>query len=211
MDFSQLPKMSKTPPVPANADGVPAEAAEAAVDDHPPVAQEAVATSPRSARHVPAYQHYDASPFGLSAVWISLICGLLCLMFGMNFIRWAGATLSGQTFNTNVTWNVGERAGQPVSYFELTGGTAWTETGLFLMGIALLLDAGLMLIAYRGGVPNRRLVMLAVVITGAAMLLNIAVAFYVFGMGILPFTSIIALLVGGMILFDHVPLLKRRA
>jgi hypothetical protein len=68
-----------------------------------------------------------------------------------------------------------------------------------------------MLIAYRGGVPNRRLVMLAVVITGAAMLLNIAVAFYVFGMGILPFTSIIALLVGGMILFDHVPLLKRRA
>src|SRR5687768_9905560 len=113
MDFSQLPKMSKTPAPPPQAE--------------PP---EMVA-SPTPSSAPPAYGvpyagpgAYYARPGGdLISIWISLIVGLICLMLGWSFARWLAAKASGNEFATGVNWVAGPKAGQPVSYFELQGGT----------------------------------------------------------------------------------------
>lgn len=197
MDFSQLPKMSDTPKPPP--------------EKQETEESEAPAARPREAVRPVEYAPMDGGfGFGFAFVWISLILGFILLMLGANFGRWATATLAGKPFNTGVNWTAGEKAGQMVEYFDLQGGTAWSETGLFLMGIALLLDALLMFLYFRRRAPSTAFVKGAIFFTGIALALNVFVAVKLFGMGILPLITMCAILVGGMILFDHVPLLKTR-
>lgn len=204
MDFSQLPKMSNTPKPSQSVDKKEIEAEET----------QASPAAPREARpkNVPLdYEMYDGS-FGFASVWISLVLGLILLMLGANFGRWAAATLSGKEFQTGVQWTdaAGERAGKMVGYFELQGGTAWSDAGLFLMGAALLIDAVLIALYYQRKKPSVALLLFAIFFTGAAMVLNLFVAVHLFSMGILPFLTMGALLVGGMMMFDHVPMVRSR-
>ncbi len=198
MDFSQLPKMSDTPKPPA------------------PETEEPTPRKSEESRQVIYAPSDGGLGFGIASVWISLILGVILLMLGGNFGRWAVANLSGKEFATGWLQPDGVT---PVKYFELqtimghpesAGGTAWSETGLFLMGIALLFDAALMFAFYRRGVPTRNLVIVAIFFTGIALALNVFVAFKLFAMGIMPLITMCAVLVGGMILFDHVPLLGKK-
>lgn len=191
MDFSQLPKMSNTPKSPASP-------------------EETRSSQPERVVYVPAE---GGMGFGFASVWISLILGLILMMMGANFGRWATAKLAGKPFNTGVEWSAaaGEKAGQMVEYFELQGGTAWSETGLFLMGVALLLDAVLMFLYYRSGRPATAIIWLAVLFTSVAMALNLFVAVRLFSFGMMPLMTMGALLVGGMMLFDHLPMLRSTA
>lgn len=192
MDFSQLPKMSDTPKPPA-----------------PPKPD-----APNEPRRAAVPLDYTQAPssvgFGFASVWISLIVGVILLMLGGNFGRWATARLTGHPFPTGVNWTTGDLAGQPVEYFELQGGTAWSEAGLFLMGVALLLDAVLLFSYLRGRFPSPNWLRAAILFVGAAMALNILVAFKLFGMGILPLMTVMALLPGGMMLFDHLATLREQ-
>lgn len=203
MDFSQLPKMSDTPKPPPPENDEPTETAPSRPRDPSAVA---------SAQPAINASMDGGFGFGFASVWISLILGFILLMLGANFGRWATATLAGKPFNTGVEWSAaaGDKAGQMVGYFDLQGGTAWSETGLFLMGIALLLDAMLMFVYFRRGAPSKALVLGAIFFTGLALAINVLVAIKLFGMGILPLITMCAILVGGMILFDHVPLLGAR-
>ena len=197
MDFSQLPKMSKTPPTPT-ADGELPQATPAAARDVVPEARVVYVPAP-----------YDA---GFGSVWLSLIAGLIFLAMGQTFGRWLVARASGREFATGVNWTAGPKEGTPVAYFELMGGTAWTDTGLFLMGVALLLDAAILGILASRGRHNRALVLIAVAVTSIAMVINAGVVAYVISIGItLPLTSLIALAVGGFVVFDHAPVLKSRS
>src|SRR5688572_6393201 len=102
MDISKLPRMSETnkhaPP--------PTEPAAAADAGDQPARRELPPAS---------YQSYEAARPGVGAeVWLSLIIGLILMMVGWTFARWAIATLTGQTFHTNVNWTAGPKAGQEV-------------------------------------------------------------------------------------------------
>lgn len=200
MDFSQLPKMSKTPP-----------SARAAED--PPTPSEAANAAPAIPEARPAERVvYVPTPYetGFGSIWLSVIAGIIFLAMGATFGRFLAAKLSGNTFATGVNWTAGPNQGQPVSYFDLQGGTAWSETGLFLMGIALLLDAAILAALASRGRPNQTLVLIAVALTSIAALINAAVVFYLFSIGIFPLASLIALAVGGFVVFDHAPMLKSR-
>ena len=132
-------------------------------------------------------------------IWLSLIFGLIFLFMGWNFARYAIATLGGPPFHTNVTWSMGPKAGQEVEYFELQGGVAYTQAGMFLFGLALLLEAIAMLAAHSGVPFKRGLVAFALLVTVLATLFNLFVAIKMFGMGIFPLMSAIAVAFGGYI------------
>jgi len=129
-------------------------------------------------------------------VWISVILGLVFVYMGWNFARYTIATLTGQTFHTNVTWNTGEKAGQEVAYFELMGGTAYTESGIFLFGVAMLLEAAAMLIFFSGAPMKRALITFALGVTVLALAYNAVVVMILMGMGIFPLMSILAVAFG---------------
>src|SRR5687767_12879484 len=162
MDISKLPRMSET-------------------NKHapPPVTPEQV-DPPEGARLQAAavdYRSYEAARPGVGAeVWLSLIIGLILMMVGWTFARWAIATLTGQTFHTNVTWTAGPKAGQEVDYFELQGFTAWTDAGLFLFGLAMVLEAAMLAVVYSRMGGKVALTALALLVTVLATALNLFVA-----------------------------------
>ena len=181
MDLSQLPKMSDTPkPPPAG-------------------------PLPPSARRTPSDVTGEVGPL---AVWISLVIGVIFCALGQTFARWAIATLAGKTFATNVNWTAGPKAGTPVTYFELMGGTAWSDAAFFTTGVALIADAVLLFFVYRG-VARRGLLAVALGLTGVALALNVGVAGYLFTLGLLPIATLVALLVSGMMLFEQLAIWRQ--
>jgi hypothetical protein len=182
MDISKLPRMSESgkhaPPPPDEADTRPGEA---------------------SPQRTPSdYRSYDAARPGVGAeVWLSLIIGLILIMVGWRFARWALATMTGQPFHTNTTWTSGPKAGQEVSYFELEGFTAWTETALFLFGLALVLEAAMLAVVYSRMGGKVALTAVAQLVTVLATGLNLLVAIKLLGIGIMPLMSALAVAFGG--------------
>ena len=204
MDMSKLPRLSQT-----NKDDAPAPIAGSAAAPPPPAPD----------RNVPDYQPrdgYAAADGGYdpgysvgAEVWISVILGIVFMFMGWNFARYAAATLTGRTFHTNVNWTEGEKAGQEVAYYDLQGGTAHTESGLFLFGLALVLEALAMLAAHAGAPGRRALVGFALLVTLAATGYNLFVVVRLFGMGITPLMSVIAVAVGGYMATYQWRLLKQ--
>jgi hypothetical protein len=196
MDMSKLPRLSQT-----NQQGVPADPA-ATLPPPPPSA--VPAEGPQHYRH--------ASDVGYSVgaeVWISAILGVVFLFMGSNFARFAAAKLSGGVYHTNVNWTAGEKEGQEVAYFDLQGGTAYTESGIFLFGLALVLEA-LSLLAAHVAAPGRKpLVGFALFVTLSATAYNLFVAIKLFGVGIPPMMTIIAVAIGGYMAAYQWRLLKQ--
>jgi len=196
MDLQKLPKFSTTPP-----------AAPPAPDD----AASRGAPPPPPAYATPTGYPMATDPVFASAgsAWLSLIIGIICLLLGQNFLRWLLATATGRPHATGVIWNAGPKAGQPVDYFELQGGTAWTDMGVFLMGVALLIDGGVMLWLLRGvGRWTVGLATLALGVTALAVLVNLGVAADFVRRGGLPLFSLLAVAIGGYMLFEYAGLLK---
>jgi hypothetical protein len=147
---------------------------------------------------------------GIGNAWISLVLGLLFTWLGFRFAKWAVATISGRTFDTGIPWTSGDKAGQMVEYWEIYGYAALTDMAMFTIGVALLLDALILFFAIRRGSVNRLLVMLGAGITAIALLVNIGVCVKLLGAGVTPIFSIVAILVGGFMFFDHVAMLHRK-
>jgi hypothetical protein len=183
MDVSKLPRLSETDkhaPPPSPPAQTPSEVGQ-------------VAPSPAD-RAMPA-QRVSA---GIGAeVWLSLIIGLILMMVGQSFARYAVAKLRGQPFHTNVNWTDGPKAGQEVEYYELEGFTAWTDTGIFLFGLAMVLEAAMLAIIYSRLGGKRALTGLALFVTILATGLNVYVCVKLFGGGIMPLMSALAVAFGG--------------
>src|SRR5688572_1808735 len=124
MDLSKLPKMSQTPPLP------PSE---------PP-------QSGDTQRPVPDYQPVTLDAGVGGAVWISIAIGAILMLFGRSFAAYLWAKARGIPHNTGVNWTAGPKAGQVVDYWELQGYTGWTDAGIFIFGLAMVLE-GIMLAA----------------------------------------------------------------
>lgn len=146
-------------------------------------------------------------------IWISSIVGIVLLLLGRSFAAWAFTTLTGGTYQTGLNWVTGPLAGQPVRYWELAGGIAWTDSGIFLLGLALILEAIVILAATSARRNPVALILFALVLTIAATVYNGVVAGILLTMDILPLLSILAFGFGGYIAAYEFRLLKhaRRA
>ena len=178
MDPSKLPSMSRTP-----------RPAEPAVDPAPPN------TAPVYGRAAPA------NPQAGPEVVISLAVGLVLMLIGWNFARWAATTLTGGTFHTYVNWTSGPKLGTEVAYFELTGYTAWSDAAVFLFGLALVIEGLALFAAGRWERGGPALVGLAIIITAVAVVLNAVAIVLLFSFGSQPIISILAVAFGFYILY----------
>jgi hypothetical protein len=185
MDLSKLPRLSETdkqtpPPPPSDASMPSARSA--------PVQADSIG-------------YATPSPLpggGISGqVWLSGIIGLLLVMFGWNFARFSIAKLTGQTFHTGVNWTSGEKAGQEVDYFDLQGYTAYTDAGIFLFGLAMVLEAVLLATVRNNTPASRAIVGFTLLVTVLATALNILVVGLLLKTGILPLMSGLAVAYGG--------------
>ena len=133
--------------------------------------------------------------------------GVICIYLGKQFGVWAAYTLSGQEFHTTMFWDLGLPTQKEVPYWQLANYTAHTEAGLFSLGIVLLIDAGLTVLA-RQGFMSLRMIQISLVLMMLTLLLNAGVAVMVFRMNVLPLYSLMAMLVGGIVFFTHLDSLK---
>ena len=185
MDISKLPKFSDSPP--------------------PPLPEE-----PQPAMPMPAEPSRQT---GIGAdIWVSLIIGLLFIFMGLNFGKFLVAKLAGQPYHTNYNWAPApgsDTPGPEVAYFDLQGFTAWSDMGVFLFGLVLLLEAAAKAaIAIRPGYTSRLILFLAVVLTLATVLLNLFVCYRLMSIQVTPLISGLAVAFGGWILFDEWRMLK---
>jgi hypothetical protein len=138
------------------------------------------------------------APRGVGAqVWFSAILGIVFMMLGWRFASFLIATISGREFHTGAVWTNGPKAGQEVAYFELSGYTAWSETGIFLFGFAMVLEA-IMLATVRRNTPvSRAFVGFALVVTAGMTLFNLIVVGLLFKAGLMPIWSLLVVAFGG--------------
>ena len=193
MDVSKLPKLSDT---------------KAAEGDVPPVPVEAMppATAYRD-RMIPPPRQAGVGP----DVWISTVIGLLFIFMGVTFAKFAVAKLTHQPFHTGVDWtDDAHPTNTEVSYFELSGYTAWTDMGAFLFGLTLLFEAASKAaLTLRPGTASRWLLGLAIALTLATVALNLYACGLLLHVGITPLLSGIAVAFGGWVLYDEWQALRR--
>jgi hypothetical protein len=177
MDLSKLPRLSET-------------------DKHAPPPQ-----PPEESRPAPdAYQPVQVQSEGVAAqVWLSGILGLVFMLMGRNFARYLIAKLTGQEFHTGVNWTAGPKTGQEVAYFELAGYTAYTDTGIFLFGLAMVLEAVVLAFVRRSTPATRALVTIALVITAGMTLFNLVLVVMLMSTNTLPIISLLVVAFGGFL------------
>ncbi|HVT88654.1 MAG TPA: hypothetical protein VHD56_07380 [Tepidisphaeraceae bacterium] len=182
MDLSKLPKLSETPsqvPPPQQ-------------PDSPQVAQ------------VSSVQGGTGSQ-----AWLSLILGIVFMMMGWSFARFMIAKLTGQPFHTGAVWQIGEKAGQEVDYFELSGYTAFTDTAIFLFGLATLLEGIILACVSRNTPGTRALVGSVLLLTAGMTLFNVVVAGLLISSGFQPIMSFLVIAFGGWMTMYEWQLLKQ--
>jgi hypothetical protein len=225
MDISKLPRLSQTPAHATGGEPAPEATAEPAVGSPSLVSPPAAETTWCPTCHAPnstgsafcnncgarlrgnansstvarAGHAADLGPGIGAEVWLSAVIGAVVMFMGINFARWALTTMTGGTFQTNVNWTAGPKAGQPVAYWELDGFTALQDTALFLFGFAMVLEAIVLVAVHRGGRGRVPLLVFAISITLLATALNLLVAMKLIAAGFLPLASLLAVGFGGYI------------
>ena len=195
MDVSKLPRLSKT----------------ATPGEPPPPSAVPGAVAPET-----EYRDRDGGSPGIGAeIWLSAILGIVFMMIGMQFARWALTEASGGTYSTELTWGApvpgqpGQHPeGSPITYWQLPGFTALQDMALFLFGLAMMLEAIVLLAIHNRFLAHRPLVVLALTITITATLLNLILSAKLFAAGIIPLMSMLAVAFGGYIAAYEWKLLK---
>ncbi len=191
MDASKLPRLSNT--------------------DRPAAGDAQETGQPRPVDYMPP----EPTGFVAAQAWISGILGLLVLLYSWRFGAWLLTTLTGGTYNTGVGWGPPLTAndppqGTPVGYWELMSfstlrapDVAWTEMGLFLFGLAMVVEAVMLVASVRASVGMRRLTLLAALgLAAAAAIVNVGVLIYLISIGLaLPILTFVAAAFAGYMAF----------
>jgi hypothetical protein len=207
MDVSKLKKWSSEKPgeLPAGQTPVDAPIAHPLPAEPEPVAPRVEREVPRSERR--ANEYVPAAPITAGfGVFLSLILGLVFMLLGQQFARWGIATLSGNDYVTGKIFPPGGPDGnKPVPYWQLDDMSQWTDLGLFSLGAALLVDAVLMLVASRRGRVNPILFFSAFGVVSCAVATNLVVGWKFMSLTppVTPIVSIVAVIAGAFVLFDH--------
>lgn len=177
MDVSKLPRLSKTEtPAPAQEGGaVPPPAA-------PPV--------------VVQYQRVD--PVGVGAeVWFAVIIGLILMALGRTYAQYEIGKLTQHPYHTNVNWTQGPLEGQEVAYPDLEGLDYYSDSGLFLFGLALVVAAFAHLLSVTRLKIRGPIAWIALLLVLATTAYNVYVSAKLFGVGITPVLSLLCVAFGG--------------
>ena len=189
MDMSKLPKLSQTPAPPA------AEESAAAPEN---------ASAPVEPRRVVEYRTPVDPGFSVGEIWFSLIVGVIFLLLGRSFGGYALAKVTGQPHHTGVVWSPGTPlAGQEVSYRELQGNVFLNDSAMFLVGLAIVLDAIVRVAVYKGIRAARLLAYLGFAITVLATIYNLYAVSVLLKGNVLPLLSLLAVAMGGYISFQQ--------
>ena len=152
----------------------------------------------------PQRDFYVPRDAGVGAeVWLSAIIGAFLMLVGKSFGGWLIATLTGQQYNTGIMWAAGNDRGfpegQPVSYWDLDGYTALTDSAIFLFGLAMVLEAVVLALMNTGFRRKVALITVALLVTVLATAYNLFVAVKLLAAGALPLWSLLAVAFGGYI------------
>src|SRR5437660_7764543 len=150
MDVSKLPKLSQSDPPPKN------DAADTSgADTH---------AAPRRAEAID-YRPTPPEPISGGEIWFSVIVGVIFILLGHNFAGYELSRMSGKPYHTGVNWTAGPNTGQEVAYPDLQGYVFWNDSAMFLIGVAVVLDALLRVVIAKGGAASRPLAYLGFGIT----------------------------------------------
>jgi len=119
------------------------------------------------------------------------------MMFGRSFASYLLDVLRGREHHTQVNWSVGPNAGQEVAYWDLLGGTAYADAGIFLFGLAMILEAISLAIVSSNIGGKRAWVTLSLGIVVIATIINLVAAGKVLNAGAIPTISGLAVAFGG--------------
>jgi hypothetical protein len=150
MDLSKLPKFSQTqqPHAPARTETNDAPAP-APVARAPHCVQCGLPLRPGArfcdACGAPTAVDTGVPPGNAADAWISAIIGFIFLIIGKNFGAYLFSLITRQPYHTGVNWVSGDKAGTEVAYPDLEGFVIWTDSAMFIFGIALLLEAAALL------------------------------------------------------------------
>jgi hypothetical protein len=139
-------------------------------------------------------------------VWVSAIVGIVLMLLGLTFAKWALTTMFGGTYDTGLTWGAPvpgqpnqHPEGSPIAYWDLRGFTALQDCAIFLFGLAMVLEAIVLLVVHSRVRAKGPLLLLAITITIAATVLNLVVSVRLLGVGVTPLLSLLAVAFGGYI------------
>jgi hypothetical protein len=192
MDVSKLPRLSKT--------SVPG--------DQPAPAPAASQPTPRVAPDVP--DRLDAASIG-AEVWVAVIVGLILMLIGGNFARYEVGKWTHHPYHTNFNWTEGPKEGQEVDYPELDGLQMYSDSGLFLFGLALMVVAILQLTLVFRPTLARPATVFSLALVVAAVAYNLFVSFKLYSIQILPILSLLCVAFGGFEAFMLYRLIPRPA
>jgi hypothetical protein len=104
-------------------------------------------------------------------------------------------------FHTNVTWTEGPNAGQEVAYTQLEGGTFFSDSSVFLFGLALALAAlGQVLQLTR--IPGRRgVAWVALTCLFVVTIYNVFAVVMMLQAGTTPLLSLLCVGIGGYVVY----------
>ncbi len=99
-------------------------------------------------------------------------------------------------------------AGTEVGYRDLEGGTAFSDSAIFLMGIALLIDVGCLVASFKMTSRRCAWVTFSLAITLSAVVYNGFVGLKLLNIGITPILSLLAVALGGYSIFYQWAMLR---
>jgi hypothetical protein len=145
-------------------------------------------------------------------IWFNAIIGMIFIAAGFTFARFLAAKLTGQPFHTYVNWTEDSGASGEVPYFDLEGYTAWTHMGMFCFGVVLLLEAAaIAAMTLRPGHSSRALLAVSFAFTLATSALNAYICIRLFGIGVIPVLSGLAVAYGGWIILSQWRMLRSQS
>ena len=181
MDLSKLPKLSDT------------KAAE------PP----GIAPVEKPADPRPIDYARPAPPKGmiLAEVWIGLIIGTVLMLYTRPFGSYLISLATRQPFHTGVNWTDGPNAGQEVPYTQLEGGTFYSDSSIFLFGLALVLGSIAQPFQLTRLPGRRGAAWFSLACVLLATLYNVVAVVVLLQAGITPLMSLLCIGIGGYIVY----------
>ncbi len=142
-----------------------------------------------------------------SRIWLNACLAVLLLFLGRSFGQYLLASATGREFHTHAEWATPDKAGTEVGYFDLEGYAAFSDIGLFCLGIVVISDS-------LAALPRRRSALVLAIwrliflLTLLVALWNVYVTIRLFQIDILPTLTLPATVYGAYLLAQQWPQIR---
>lgn len=194
MDLSKLPRLSGDQKDKAQATPQPEP------ETKPPAERSVEYYGPQTGR--------DAAGAG-PEIWLLLVVGIILMLVGRKFARWAFAAICGQTFDSGVKWVSGPNTGQMVPYWQIVGHEALSDCAMFLFGLAMALEGAAMAVAIALPRSWQGMYFASFLVSIVMTICNVVAAAVLLGDGTIPLISMLAVGFGGYMAMTQWSALRR--